>query len=170
MTGLRKIGKWAYGVYVGIGVLAMGVMSAGVIFSVIMRYFFNVSFIFLEEAITFAFAFTTFWGIGACLLENEHIAIDVFINRLKPRSKLVLAICNYCLVVAVNAMIVYYSIKWIRKAGRVVSNAMRIQYRYLYYVMPIGFGIGIVCAVFKIILLVRNRKDPFVLSTREPPP
>lgn len=168
MTALQKAGKWIYGLYLGIGIFAMGLMSAGVIFSVIMRYFFGVSFIFLEEAITFLFVFTTFWAIGACLLENEHIVIDFFITRLKFKNRLCLTVFNYCLVALVNALIVYYSLTWIQKAGRVVSNAMRIQYKYMYYVMPVGFAIGVLCAVIKIIHLLANRNNPAVLAGEEP--
>lgn len=164
MTGLQKAGKWVYGIYIGIGIFVMGVMSFGVIFSVIMRYCFNISYIFLEEAITFAFVFTTFWGIGACLLENEHIIIDFFINKLKFGHKRILNIFNYALVLFVNAIIIYYSITWIQKAGRVVSNAMRIQYKYLYYVMPIGFAIGVVCAAIKIIQLLVERDESSTAS------
>ncbi|MCC8166546.1 MAG: TRAP transporter small permease [Planctomycetes bacterium] len=168
MTGLQKAGKLLYQLYTGIGILAMGVMAAGVIFSVIMRYFFGISFIFLEEAITFIFVFTTFWAIGACLLENEHIVIDFFINRLRFKNRLVLAILDYFLVAVVNAVIFYYSLLWIQKAGRVVSNAMRIQYKYMYYVMPIGLAIGFLCAIIKILHLVMNRNNPAVFSAEEP--
>ncbi len=159
MTGLRRAGRLVYGIYIGIGIFAMGLMAFGVIFSVVMRYWFNISYIFLEEAITFVFTFTTFWGVGACLLENEHIVIDFFINRLGFRNRRILNIFNYALVLLVNATLIYYSLTWIRKTGRVVSNAMRIQYKYLYSAMPVGLAIGVLCAAIKIVLLLTEQDE-----------
>ena len=60
MTSLQKKGKMLYRCYVALGIAAMAFVAAGVIFAVIMRYFFNISFTFLEELITLVFTFTTF--------------------------------------------------------------------------------------------------------------
>lgn len=167
MTSLQKAGRWLYKCYVGVGIVAMGAMALSVIFTVIMRYFFNISFVALEQGITLMFTFTTFWGIGACLLENEHIVIDFFIDRMKPAMKRVVNIFNYILVLIVNVMLVYYCMSWIATAGSVMAKALPVQAKYLYIVMPIGFAIGAVCSVIKLILLITNKDISFRPETPE---
>ncbi len=161
MTELKGAAKWLYRVYVSFGMLAMAAVVLGVIFSVIARYFFGVSYIFLEELLTLMFTFTTFWGVGACLLEDEHIIIGALVDRMKPHAKRLLDILNYILVLVINAMMVYYSIGWIQKAGSIVSNAMRIQYKFLYFVMPLGFAVGCLCTIVKLVLLCANKDVRF---------
>ena len=92
MDGLKKAGWYLYKLYVGIGMLAIGIITVCVISSVIMRYFFNVSFIFLEEFVTAVFTFSTFWGIGIAVLENEHIVIDVVFQTFPKKVRHALTI------------------------------------------------------------------------------
>ena len=88
--GASRIGRTLYRLYIGIGVAAMGFLCSGVIFTVIMRYFFGITFSFLEELLTLVFAFTAFWCIGACALESEHVVIDFLYNRFPPAVKRVI--------------------------------------------------------------------------------
>lgn len=156
MTGAQKTGKKIYRFYVGIGIAAMGFVAAGVIFAVIMRYFFNISFTFLEELITLIFTFTTFWGIGICILEDEHVLIDFFFAKLPSKVQRWLNVMNYVIVLAVMILLQYYAVKWIGVAGKTVSNGMRVKYMYIYGVMPVGVGISLVCVIVKLYSLVRN--------------
>lgn len=156
MTTMQKKGKKIYQLYVGIGIAAMGFVAVGVIFAVIMRYFFNISFTFLEEMITLVFTFTTFWGIGICVLENEHVLIDFFFAKMPGRMQRWGNVLNYLIVLLVLVLLQYYAVKWIGVAGKTISNGMRIKYRYIYGIMPIGVGVSIVCVLVKLYSLVRN--------------
>ena len=48
-----------------------------------------------------------------------------------------------------------------------MSNGLRIQLKYLYVILPIGFAIGAVCVVVKLILLITG-KDEQVRFKPEP--
>ena len=156
MTTLQKTGKKIYQFYVGLGVAAMGFVAVGVIFAVIMRYFFNISFTFLEELITLVFTFTTFWGIGICVLENEHVLIDFFFAKLPDDVQRWMNVLNYLIVLASLILLQYYAVKWIGVAGKTISNGMRIKYMYIYGIMPVGVGVSIMCVLVKLYSLVRN--------------
>ena len=150
MDGLKKAGWYLYKLYVGIGMLAIGIITVCVISSVIMRYFFNVSFIFLEEFVTAVFTFSTFWGIGIAVLENEHIVIDVVSQTFPKKVRHALTIINHFLMLAVNLL---------SKAGKTMSNGLRIQLKYLYVILPIGFAVASVCVVVKLILLITGQDE-----------
>lgn len=156
MTNLQKTGKKIYQFYVGLGIAAMGFVAAGVIFAVIMRYFFNISFTFLEELITLVFTFTTFWGIGICVLENEHVLIDFFFAKLPEHVQRWMNVLNYLIVLIALVLLQYYAVKWIGVAGKTVSNGMRIKYMYIYGIMPVGVGVSMVCVLVKLYSLIKN--------------
>lgn len=146
-----------YDLYIAIGATVMGIIAGSVIFAVIMRYFFGVSFTFLEELISVLFAFSTYWGIGACVLENENIIIDFLVDRLKPASRRIVDIICYLLMLIVNIVVLCYSISWIKVAGKVISSSLKIQFYYIYGLMPLGFVVGILCVFVKLFLLFTNR-------------
>ena len=167
MDNLKKAGWFTYKLYVGIGMLAIAIVTVCVVSAVLMRYFLNVSFIFLEEFVTAGFTFSTFWGIGMGVLENEHIVIDVVYQTFPKKVRHILNIVNHFLMLAVNVLMVYLSLGWISTAGKTMSNGLRIQLKYLYVILPIGFAIGAVCVVVKLILLITG-KDEQVRFKPEP--
>ena len=91
----EKIGDKVFLVYHGIGVAAMGLLAVLVIFSVIARYFFSLSWKQLSEFNVTLFAFTTFWGMGINVIKGEHVIIDIVYDRVPPAIKRWLSVVNY---------------------------------------------------------------------------
>ena len=157
MSGIRKLGRGLYKAYVGIGIAAMAFVALSVIFTVIMRYCFDTTFTFLEELITLVFAFTTFWGVGICALENEHVVIDFFYLKIPSKWKRWVDVFNYLIVTITMAVILYYSIGWIEVAGKTISNGIRVRYLYIYGVMPLGLGASLIPVIYKLICLILDK-------------
>ena len=61
--------------YFTIGVIAMALLAALVIFTVIARYCFSPSWKQLAEFNTTLFAFTTFWGMGINAVSYTHLDV-----------------------------------------------------------------------------------------------
>lgn len=158
MSSLQKTARTLYQAYVGVGIAAMAFVSVSVIITVIMRYFFNISFTFLEELITVVFAFSTFWGIGICALEDEHVIIDFFFVKLPEKVQRWVSVFNYAVVLVTMLVLQYFTINWIAVAGKTISNGLRIKYIYIYGVMPIGVAISSVCVLVKLICLITGKK------------
>lgn len=70
----------------------MALLAALVIFTVIARYCFSLSWKQLAEFNTTLFAFTTFWGMGINVIKDEHVMIDIIYDGVKPARKRWLAI------------------------------------------------------------------------------
>ncbi len=153
MQGLKKILKALHRLYVGIGMAAMGGVAALVIFTVIARYFFSLSWKELEEFVTALFAFTTFWGLGIAVLEGEHVAIDILTRALKPAMQKWLGAFSLLAALAVDLTVCVYSFRYVALVGEHLSPGMGVPMGWLYGVMPVSFILCAVCIVLKIVTL-----------------
>lgn len=172
MEAVRKLGKTLHRVYAGIGMAAMGILALLVIFTVIARYFFSLSWKELEEFVTVLFAFTTFWGLGLAVLEDEHVVIDIVFRLFKPRAKRAMGILNLLIALAVDVIACVYSFMYIGKIGGHLSPGMMIPMKFIYGIMPVCFILCAVCIVIKIILMATGsssiREPDGVLKTDRP--
>ena len=132
----------------------MGAIAISVIFTVIARYFFSLSWKQLDEFLTTLFAFTTFWGMGIAVLDEEHIVIDILYRLQKPKAKRVMGLVNLLIALAVDITVCVYSFKYISMVGEHRSPGMEIPMKYIYGIMPVCFILCAVCIVLKIIRLI----------------
>lgn len=158
---LTKTGKSVYKIYIGLGTLSMGILAIGVVFTVIMRYIFDISFAFVEEFMTTMFAFTTFWGIGVGIIENEHVVIDSIYNHFPLGMKRGITLFNYGVVLIINLVMVKYGLDYAIKYGSQLSMGMRIPMIWMYGIIPVGSAIGVVCVLIKLILVAKAPRSDF---------
>ena len=164
---LKKAGEKLFAVYFGIGVVAMGLLAVLVIFSVIARYFFSLSWKQLSEFNVTLFAFTTFWGMGINILKDEHVIIDIFYDRVKPSIKRWLAVVNYIIVLIVDLVFTYQGILYVGVAGKQISQGMEIPMKYMYGIMPVCGVICAVCILIKIMILITEDLSYFESKKKE---
>lgn len=129
----------------------MGLLAVLVVFSVIARYFFSLSWKQLAEFNVTLFAFTTFWGMGINVLKNEHVIIDIFYDGVKPSIKRWLSVLNYVIVLVVDLIFTYQGVLYVGVAGKQISQGMEIPMKYMYGIMPVSGAICAICIVIKII-------------------
>ncbi len=121
------------------------------IFAVIARYFFSLSWKQLSEFNITLFAFTTFWGMGVNVIKNEHVMIDILYDRVKPSIKRWLSVADYIIVLIVDLVFTYQGVLYVNMAGVQISQGMGIPMKYMYGIMPVCGAICAVCIVIKII-------------------
>lgn len=156
IEALKKVGQKVFDVYFAIGVIAMGLMAVLVIFSVIARYFFSLSWKELSEFNTTLFAFTTFWGMGVNIIKDEHVIIDIFYDRVPPALKRWLAIFNHLIVLVIDLVFTWQGVGYVQMAGKQLSMGMEIPMAYMYGIMPVAGAICAICVVFKILILATS--------------
>jgi len=139
---------------VGIGIAAMGFIAVSVIFTVIARYFFSLSWKQLDELVTTLFAFTTFWGMGIAVLEEEHVVIDIVFRFLAPKAKQIMGIVNLLIALAVDVTVCVFSFRYVSLVGNHLSPGMEIPMKFMYGIMPVSFILCAVCIVLKMIRLM----------------
>lgn len=151
-----KIRSAAYKIYSGIGIFSIGLLAACVIFSVFARYIFNLSFKELEEFTTTVFAFTTFWGMTVCFVENEHVIIDSFYNYFPPTFKKIAKLFNYVITICVLFVMLKYGYKYAIKFGHQISSGMEVPYIWMYGIIPLGCFTSLIVVVYRFILYIKS--------------
>lgn len=141
--------------------LAVAMLACCVIYTVIMRYCFNISYTFLEEFITTLLAFITFWGVGICVIENEHVFIDSIYNMFPPIVKKVLSIFNYAIMLIVDGVMFRYGIEYVEKYGNQVSMGMRIPMIWMYGIIPLSMGVAFICILVRLIQFIMQPVEYF---------
>jgi TRAP-type C4-dicarboxylate transport system permease small subunit len=160
MNKLEKAGKFLYRIYFGIGVFSVAVMAFCVIYAVIARYFFGISHTFLEEFITTVFAFSTFWGMGICFIENEHVVIDSFYNVFPTVIRTAVTFFNYAVTLVVLWIMLKYGYLYAIKYGAQISMGMRIPMIWMYGIIPVGCLLAVICVIIKIIQFILSLIRP----------
>ena len=164
---MKKIGAMAEKIYFGIGAAAMGLLAVLVIFTVIMRYCFSLSWKEVSEFNVTLFAFTTFWGMGLNVLKGEHVSINMLYDRFTPAVKRWIAVFNCLIVLAVDCVFVYYSWQYTMKMGKQISQGMEVPMSFMYGIMPVC---GVICAVCVIIKAIQHLRAPLsAFETQDKP-
>ena len=151
MKKLKKIGQCLFTIYFDIGVIALALLAILVIFAVIMRYFFSISWKELSEFNVTLFAFTTFWGMGINVIKGEHVLIDILYNSLKPGVKKIVNIINLLIMFIVDIVFTVQGFKYVAMAGKQLSMGMEIPMKYMYGIMPVS---GVICAICIVVKLI----------------
>ena len=151
MNKLKKLGATVEKIYMGIGAAAMGLLAALVIFTVIMRYCFSLSWKSVSEFNVLLFTFTTFWAMGLNVLKNEHVSVTILYDMLKPAVKRWISVLNYIVMLVVDVLFIHYGWAYAVKMGKQLSMGMEIPMFYMYGLMPVCGVICAVCIVIKAI-------------------
>lgn len=151
----KSVGEWIISIYTGIGAVAMGLLAVMVIFTVICRYCFSLSWKQVSEFNVTLFAFTTFWGLGLNVLKDEHVAINMLYDVLPPAVKRAVRCLILVIMLAVDCVFTRFAWEYTQKMGMQISQGMEIPMRYMYGIMPVCGALAAVCIVAKLILAVR---------------
>ena len=108
----RNYGKLALDIYEGVGAVAMGLLAFLVIFTVIMRYCFSLSWKSVSEFNVMLFTFTTFWGLGLNVLKGEHVSINLLYDKFPPMVKKIISLVNHVVMLVVDVTFIHYG--WAR--------------------------------------------------------
>ena len=161
MTKFKKLGAVMEKLYMGVGAVAMGVLAFMVIFTVIMRYCFSLSWKSLSEFNVTLFCFTTFWAMGLNVLMDEHVSINILYDRIPPAIKRWVCVFNNVVMLVVDCLFVRYSWAYTMKMGKQISQGMEIPMMYMYGIMPVCRATCALCIVIKLVEAARAPLSAF---------
>ena len=121
---------------------------------VILRYGFNEAIIGGNELVEYLFIYTTAVGAAAALGRRQHIKITWFIDKLSPVFRKVVDALGFLLIALINAVMIYYSIPWIRTVGGFESPVLRLPNRLIQIIIPIGCGLVIFYCLYHILVVI----------------
>lgn len=120
-------------------VLLMGSMAVLVVISVIMRYVFNITYIWSEELIVYLFVATTYFGAIICVKEKEHIDIPYFWELSSDLIKRIMETFVALVNITIHISLAYYSFTWIEKTGSSLTDGLYIPFYTVYLMFPVCF-------------------------------
>lgn len=87
---LEKVSKWIDALNTRVGnfvAWATALVVAVVFVDVVMRYAFQISFVFTQELEWHLFAFIFLMGAGYTLLKDGHVRVDIFYQRASAKTQ-----------------------------------------------------------------------------------
>ncbi|MTI60411.1 MAG: TRAP transporter small permease [Firmicutes bacterium] len=106
----------------------------------VLRYLFNNPIIWLEEVQLALFLWVVFLGGSAVFRKGSHVAIDLIVDKLSGKLKILTELLIYLVGILVLAYFTYGSnllVNQFIKRNR-VTNILKIPSQYIYIVVPIG--------------------------------
>ena len=137
----------ALNLWVGSAVSWVSGLVVVVVFSdVVMRYAFNISFVFTQELEWHLFAFIFLMGAGYTLLKDGHVRVDIFYQRGSPKTKAWINLVGVIFFLIPGCyLIISTSLLWVHSSWSVMEGSPDpggIPYRYvLKACVPVGFSL-----------------------------
>jgi len=163
MNKLKKFGVAVEKIYEGVGAVAMGLLALLVIFTVVMRYCFSLSWKSVSEFNVLLFTFTTFWGLGLNVLKGVHFSVTILSDKFPLVTKKIFGVINYIVMLVVDVLFIQYGWAYAVKMGKQLSMGMEIPMFYMYGLMPVC---GVICALCIVVKGIQAAAAP--LSAFEP--
>ena len=100
------------------------IMFITVIINVVLRYLFNINYIFLQELVMYMHAFIFLFGISICLKEDTHVRIDIFSSKLGVGyRKLIDQIGLIILIIPFCVFVIYESTSMITRSWTMLEGS-----------------------------------------------
>ena len=127
-----------------------------VVAMVVLRYVFNSSITGANEFVTILFVYSTAIGAALAVGKGEHIAIGFAVERLSARNRRRAEIAGLIAMAVLNAMIVCYSIYWIRITGDYLMPSTGLPRAVAQLSIPFGSTLAFVFCVLRVISPARD--------------
>ncbi|NMB16539.1 MAG: TRAP transporter small permease [Firmicutes bacterium] len=122
------------------------------LFQVVARYIFGSPFVWTEELARFMYVWVTFVGAAAVFYENEHIVVDVLVQKVSARWQKVFSICSDLLVIAFNLVLFVGGIRMMGATREAKAPSIpAITYDWVYLALPLGAAVVIIIVIARLL-------------------
>jgi len=172
MPLLQRLCNWidALNTWVGRAVAWVTLLVVVVVFSdVVMRYAFNISYVFTQELEWHLFAVIFLMGAGYTLLKDGHVRVDIIYQRFGDKGRawinlggvLLFLLPGCYLVIATSLNFVYMSFTGLEGS----ADPGGIPYRFILKAcIPLGFSLmalqGLSLGIKSLLTILGNKTDP----------
>lgn len=113
-------------------------------YEVVMRYCFSSATDWGSLVVRSLLVYAALLAAAAALREERHTKIDVFLNRLKGKSRKILDICLSFTIIVTCALVAWSSVKMVlthKFLGGVSTTSIEIPFWVRYLILPTSFGL-----------------------------
>ncbi|MFH1983568.1 MAG: TRAP transporter small permease subunit [Pseudomonadota bacterium] len=123
-----------------------GLVVVVVFADVVMRYAFNISYVFTQELEWHLFAFIFLMGAGYTLLKDGHVRVDIIYQRCSPKSQAWINLLGVIFFLIPGCyLIIATSWLWVQNSWAIMEGSPDpggIPYRYIVKgCVPVGFSL-----------------------------
>ena len=138
-------------------IIGLAAMTILVFVSIILRYFFSISFRWSDELTRYIFTYVIFLGIPIAYLYDDHVVIEILTNLLPSRTRKWLAITRHIIIGILMLAIGVYGMEIVLgKLGRTLTPGLKIPRAYICVAIPIGAFFLVVEITMKLKQLLRK--------------
>ena len=109
--------------------------------NVFLRYFFTYSLPWADEVARYLMVWMTFTGAGLALRYGGHVAITNLQDALPSTLQMILRALIVLVLLVFFLKMVEVGLSYADRMGRQRTPALRLSYYYVYFAMPLGFGL-----------------------------
>lgn len=142
-------------------VVMLVIMVILVFLQVIMRYVFNNSLTWTEELARYMFIWVSWLGISIGTQRNEHITIDVVVDRFKGKGYIaIMTIADLC-TIAILFALAYFGVVLTMQIFdfHTVSTVLKIPMWIIYVCLPISCTLMMIRVIVKMIERIRGKEE-----------
>lgn len=133
--------------------VCVAVMTMSILLQVFRRYVMNASLLWPEELSLFLMAWLVFVGASVALRRGEHVAVQVLVDRLGPRSTSVVQVLMMALILFLTAIFTVTSWRVAVVNRKLTSDALQISLFWPKLGLPVG---GLFLSIQALHLLVER--------------
>lgn len=124
----------------------LGATTLIVMVDVVGRYVFNHPFIGVSELALIGMVWLVFLGATGVMQRREHIALELFIDRLSPRGQAIADTIVHLILSLVLGTLLYLSIKFVTTTvfSNLVATGLSRRFMATSLVIMVGFMLAIV--------------------------
>ncbi|SBV95738.1 Tripartite ATP-independent periplasmic transporter DctQ component [uncultured delta proteobacterium] len=106
-------------------------------FQVIQRYLFSISLPWATDIIRIFFIYSVFCGMCVGIIRKTHLNIDVVLQLVSARVKIMFGIISNCIVMFFLATVMRYSISFIELNADQTTPYILFPMSYVYAIFPV---------------------------------
>ncbi len=114
------------------------------------------SLLWSEEVCRYLLVWATFLGASCVYKSGAHISITLVQGLFPPKVQRVIRIIVHIICILTFCAVVYFGIMYAGKQHQ-LAPSLRIPMKYMYYSVPIGFGLMIIHAVDAILQILQEK-------------
>ena len=139
--------------------ICFSIMFVLIVTQVALRYGWRESIGGANELAAILFAYTSSLGIAVGIAKRDHMAISWFTERLPTGWRRVTDIIGLVLLLGLNLVMFYYSVKWIGATGSRMISVLQVPRWTSQIAIPIGTGASAIFCFIKLYLGFKGEEE-----------
>lgn len=139
-----------------VSIVLFTIMFAAIVAQVFSRYVLRQPLTWPYELSIYCYIYIVFLGAGVAARRDSHIVFELFFERFRPRTRLIITIITNLFIVAVLAPVLRAGISYMTFIGDLTSSALRIPVKLLVLAFPVGMGLVVLFLLVRAVAAARE--------------